>query len=95
MAMMATETYELEVKPSLVRKNYEFGFRPLAFEMLAGCPHGHVQLAAGKTSLMVKQVREQNLKKLPLFLESGRERGIRERDRKRGVPCGRDCWNMD
>lgn len=54
MAMMAAGTYELEVKPSLVRENYEFDFRPLAFEMLAGCPHGHVQLAAGKTSLMVE-----------------------------------------
>lgn len=54
MAMMAFGTHELEVKLGLVRENYEFGFRSIAFAMLAGCPHGHVQLAAEKMNLMVE-----------------------------------------
>lgn len=35
---MAFGTRELEVKPGLVRENYEFGFGPVAFEMLASVP---------------------------------------------------------
>lgn len=52
--MMAFGTHELEVKLGLVRENYEFGFRSIAFAMLAGCPHGHVQLAAEKMNLMME-----------------------------------------
>lgn len=48
VAITAFGTHELEVKLGLVRENYEFGFGPTAFERLAGCPQGHVQLAAGK-----------------------------------------------
>lgn len=51
---MAFGTHRLEVKLGLVRKNYEFGFGPIEFERLAGCPQGHVQLTAGNTSLMVE-----------------------------------------
>lgn len=54
MAMMAFGTHELEVKLGLVRENYEFGFSSIAFEMLAGCSHGPVQLAAEKMNLMME-----------------------------------------
>lgn len=51
---MAFGTHGLEVKLGLVRENYEFGFGPIAFERLAGCPQGHVQLTAGHMSLMAE-----------------------------------------
>lgn len=54
VAIMAFGTHGLEVKLGLVRENHEFGFGPIAFERLAGCPQGHVQLTAGNTNLMVE-----------------------------------------
>lgn len=51
--MMTFGTHKLEVKLGPVRGHDEFGFGPSAFEMLTGRPHGNVQLAAGKMSLML------------------------------------------
>lgn len=66
VAIMAFGTHELEIKLGLVRENYEFGFGPIAFERLAGCPHVHVQLADGEMSPLVEAhwVREQSLRRL-------------------------------
>lgn len=52
--MTAFGTHELEAKLGPARENDEFGFGPIAFESLAACPHGNVQLAAEKVSLMVE-----------------------------------------
>lgn len=52
--MVAFGTCELEVTLGLVRENYEFGFRPVGFKALAGCPWGRVYLADGKMSLLVE-----------------------------------------
>lgn len=51
---MAFGTLEWAVELGLARENYQFGFGPIAFEMLAGCPHEKVQLAAGELGLMVE-----------------------------------------
>lgn len=61
--MVAFGTHELEAKLGLVRENYEFGFRPVAFKALAGCPRGRVELATGKRGLLVGSLgRGQNLR---------------------------------
>lgn len=67
------------MKLGLVRENYEFGFGPIAFEQLSprACPAESWKHEPDGRSTEPKE---------PLvFLESGGERGVREKDGKGGI----------